>query len=75
MSEVCQVQVQPLGKLQENSLRPSKDKNCKVHIKKPEALLNIYYFASVFLGNALGLMQFIDAVYKDWLDKYNASKY
>ena len=41
--------------LQENSLRPSKEKNCEVQDKKPATLLNIYYFIIIFQGISLRL--------------------
>ena len=41
--------------LQENSLNPRKEKQCKVHDKKPATLLNIYYFTIIFLGILQGL--------------------
>ena len=41
--------------LQENSLNPGKEKKCKVHVKKPAALLNIYYFTIIFLEILQGL--------------------
>ena len=44
-----------------------KDKNCKIHVKKPAALLIIYYFTKGFSGNLLGLKQFAVAVYKTGL--------
>ena len=48
MSQVYQVQVQVLGKFQENSFRPTKEKARKVLVKKPTTLLNIYYFTIFF---------------------------
>ena len=51
-----------------------KDKNCKIHVKKPAALLIIYYFTKCFSGNLLGLKQFAVAVYKDWPNKHNTFK-
>ena len=74
MAEVCQVQLQLLRKSQENSLRPSKEKKSKAHDKKPATLLKIYYFTSIFQGISLGFKQFVVAVYKDWLNKYNTFK-
>ena len=41
--------------LQENSLKPWKEKKCEVHNKKPATLLNIYYFTIIFLGILQGL--------------------
>ena len=43
---------------------------CKVQVK-PHTLLYIYYFTSIFQEILLGLMQFVVAVYKGWLDKHN----
>ena len=57
MSEVCVVQVQLLTKLQENSLRPSKERDCKVHAKSTTLL--IYYITSIFQGISLGFKQFV----------------
>ena len=57
MSEVCVVQVQLLTKLQENSLRPSKERDCKVHAKSTTLL--IYYITSIFQGILLGFKQFL----------------
>ena len=48
MSEVCQVQVQLLRKLQENSWRLSKEKSDKAQVKKSATLLNIYFFSRNF---------------------------
>ena len=47
-AQVYQVQVQVLGKFQENSFRPTKEKARKGLVKKPTTLLNIYYFTIFF---------------------------
>ena len=61
--------MQLLRKSQENSLRPS-----KAHVKKPATLLKIYEFTSIFQGISLGFKQFVVAIYKGWLNKYNTFK-
>ena len=64
MSLVCQVWCQLLGKLRENSLRPSKEKNCTVYVKKPATLLNTQlllfkYFSKIFARSKQLVLLFI----------------
>ena len=60
MSEVCQVQVQLLRKLQENSWRLSKEKSGKAQVKKSATLLNIYFFSRILLGLKQFVLLFIE---------------
>ena len=55
-------------------LRPSKEKNFKVYVKKPASLLNTYYFTSIFEWIFARSKQYLFAVYKDRQDKYNSFK-
>ena len=66
---------QLLRKLLENSWRPSKEKNSKVHVKKSATLLNIYFFTSTFKGILPGLKQFMLLFIKTgFINTYNTFK-
>ena len=59
-----------LNQMSNNQLVCTKKRNTKVG-KKPTIFKKVDYFISIFQGISLGVKQFVFAVWKDWLNRYN----